>query len=862
VLKGHTAAVTSAAFGPNGSWLATASEDKTVIVWDAKRMRREKTLRHDGRVFEVVPLPDGNSLLTASAVNPRAGRDEAMSAPIPEPLSPDDFPRGAAAHPGGYCEIRLWDIVSAEVKMTVRPELGRGHMSDPDARVLLATTVDGSQFVVLGAGAHMPDLKILDAATGEEKLSQTLQDEASALAFSPRGWPLVVGTESRRRARPEEEMPIDCWLLPNQFTPFESQALAFSPDGATLAAGDDQGRPRSSFGSVSVFSASYTAAGATTDDTDDPLRGVRLWDVENRQICGWFDWTGRGNAVRSVAFSPDGSLLATGGAVGEVLLWDVSGGQSRTNLLGHSQPVDCVAVSPDGKTIASGSPDKTVRLWDLARGTEQGRMEGQDGWTALAFSSDGKRLAAGSESGKVVICDVPFTDAQRVLYDHRLAVRFVGFSDDGGHLASYSYDGRINVWDTSTGKSKVLNGPNVEFTAATMSADSRTLITSEMGGALRMWRISDGRPFSTLDGSRPATAIAVSPDGERLAAIAFGGVLELWDVEQRRREVALEDQTENDDMIVYCPDGQTFVTASSGRHLWTRDARTGQRRCRYPAGRFVAFTPDGRSLLTGGTEGGEFGIMIVHADPKSAPDAPPDQPSDPPTVPVRAENEAVREAAWYRSRGHRYAESGQWKEAALNFARATELHPDPAQDWYLYALAQLGDGNQAGYRSVCQKILEHFQGSEHSPEAVNAGCWACVVGPGAVDHPERLVRLLEDARPSLADSPELLTTYGATLYRAARLDQAVQRLTSAIDSSAGPYADPRMPSTYACLLLAMAYDSLGNKADSETWLKKATEAAKREMSPDRSIPWNRRLTFECLQREAETMIGSSAPLED
>ncbi|KAL4895756.1 hypothetical protein BDV59DRAFT_191665 [Aspergillus ambiguus] len=202
--------------------------------------------------------------------------------------------------------------------------------------------------------------------------------------------------------------------------------------------------------------------------------------VEKRWSAELQTLEGHDGSVRSVAFSPDSLLLASGSGDRTVRLWDPVTGALQQTLEGHDDRVSSVVFSSDGRLLASGSEDKTVRLWDPATGMLLQTLKGHNGWvSSVAFLPDGYLLASGSEDETVRLWDPATGQIQQILE---------AFSPDGQLLASGSYDKTVRLWDPATGTSQqTLKAHATWVYSVAFSPDGHLLASGSEDKTVHLW---------------------------------------------------------------------------------------------------------------------------------------------------------------------------------------------------------------------------------------------------------------------------------------------------------------------------------------------------------------------------------------
>jgi WD40 repeat protein len=290
----------------------------------------------------------------------------------------------------------------------------------------------------------------------------------------------------------------------------EAWAAAYSPDSKILATG--------------------------SDDTDEP-QTIKLWDpATGRLIRGW---NGGDGTVASLAFSPNGRMLASGHLTprDNVKLWDIGTGQLLRTLRCHRQVVRSVAFAPDGKTLATaggkkaeGLEDFKVRLWDVAEARCVRELTDHTNTVrSIAFSPDGRTLATASNDQTVRLWDA---GTGRLLETQRGPVPLVAvaFAPDGETLTTADEAGVVTIRDAaSLAVQKPIRGDGDRLLNLAYAADGRSLAMCGLSGVIRMRDALTGQELLTLQGHKTqVNGIAFAPDGSSLASCSHDGEVKIW----------------------------------------------------------------------------------------------------------------------------------------------------------------------------------------------------------------------------------------------------------------------------------------------------------------------------------------------
>ncbi|MDT8401320.1 MAG: WD40 repeat domain-containing protein [Bacteroidales bacterium] len=561
--------------------------------------------------------------------------------------------------------VKIWNVKTlTEIKTLKAHDEGVNCCSySPDGKLIVS-------------GGQDNNLIIWDSLTYKELARlEGHSDIVNALAFSPDGKTIISGSNDGEIKFWDSITFQECWTITSGYRPITS--CSYSPDGRIIVTTNDDGEialvDADSYEELSYerLKGSLSCCALNSNGVDivtggDSGKGYHLPEIfyitENDELDseGDFEDVPRGEThskeITACAYSPDGSVIITGGADNFLLLWDADNFEFLSKLIGHNDKISKCIYSPDGKSIASSSVDGTIKIWDAARARVETVYEDDflsDRITCCAFNLDDSKVMAGSLDSNLIIYDahtgdfvhhnkqiespitycgfspdrkdivigttmgeiillkqgnynklVRLTPWRTTIYEDEAAINYISFSPNGEKIVSVSGkdsgagEGNVILCDLKNNNHIEVIEKDAAWSSCKYSPDGNRMIF--IGDGITMWDMEAREKIYRINVE--SIDCVFSPDGESLASDYNYGTIKLWDAQTGKERLTLTGHTDSLYSVCFSPDAKTIASASSDNTLRLWDVETGKEKKVFQGvegGKwFSAFEPDGKAKIS------------------------------------------------------------------------------------------------------------------------------------------------------------------------------------------------------------------------------------------------------------------------
>lgn len=571
-ISGHHAPILNVAYSPSGNYIASASVDNTVKLWNQSGEMLKSIEGHNDSVLAIAFSPDEKFLATAGVdrmikiwnlegelITTLVGHLDQINALA---FSRDSKTLISAS---GDKTAKLWDIQSGDRLVTFT-----GH-SDKVTTVAFHPTED-----LIATGSQDNTIKLWNL---EGDLLDTLEghtDKVTSLAFSPDGTQV---------ASVSNDQSIKLWLLEEDNT---------SQEVSTLDSLSSHTAP------INDVKFSHDGSLLITASDDNTLK---VWSTEGFLLT---TLAGHSDRVTHLDIHPNDQTIISSSLDNSILVWQWQGSDLLKALYGHSASVSGITFNHDGEHIYSVAQDGRLKEWNITGSdpifqTFEAEQMQDAPLVSLAVSPDGDRIVTGDNQGNMYI----WTKDGELIYQydaHTDDILAIDFSPDGELFVTAGRDKLAKIWDRDGRFVTPINGHTDAVTDIAFSPDGSFLASSSWDNTVRVWS-RDGRLLQTFEGHEGSVlSVAIDPTGKFIASGSGDNTIKIWDVEQNILVKTITGHQDSVYALAFSPDGKTLASGSGDDRikLWRLN------------GDFIttfrghgsdvmdlSFSPDGKRLVSG-----------------------------------------------------------------------------------------------------------------------------------------------------------------------------------------------------------------------------------------------------------------------
>ena len=622
-LEGHSGAVRSIEFNHDAALVVTASDDRTVRLWDTQSARQLASVRVDDKPAQSAHFNvDGTLFVTSSDGDAATVWESPTGKPIASlrvhsgGISEGVFdPSGSKiATRGGDGTVRIWEARTGKQLLILE-----GHNNPPSS---VAFDQTGKRIVSTSGQRHDRAI-VWDAVTGSEllRLEEHSYSPHSALFDRDGTRVMTVSVDQTaivwdaKTGQPEGTLPHPARLVSAEFSPDGEYILTVSAENIARVWGNPQEHSilEGHLGLVTCGHFSPDGSRVVTASADGT---AKLYEARTGKLLQTFEASQQ--VVRDVSYSGNGRLLATAANDGVALIWDAVPALLASTFNGHTESLRTCQYDSTGSKLFTAAVDGTMCLWDSVTGRLLQTFRAPAEQISAAALSPASDLVAVGSDASVLVLRTGDAFVLATLRGHNDIVRSVTFSPNGKWMATASADKTVRLWDRTGKEIQLLSGHSAGISQVAFSPDATRVVTASDDHTGRVWEIPSGRLVAVLRGHEELVLTAnFTNDGFRIITSSVDRTVRTWDAVtgnlltsvqgDDRWQLGAQPNREGTRVLTATGGGSVSLwSAQDGRHIGI--LKTGK-----PAVTVTAFSPTGEQIVVGFEDGTAISAQVAPA---------------------------------------------------------------------------------------------------------------------------------------------------------------------------------------------------------------------------------------------------------